>query len=369
MGKNKKIEAKWNEDLDGLLQGWAVTTIDWDKVREEVLEVTRYALPLMLPCISPISHRMMHARSSHAEVRFNDVRNQALDQLSSQLSSAVWARLPGEIVDYVIDCILPSLSQHPSYKLKRVISTLSLVCKRWEAHCRPYLFHRLILTRTTDPFRLHTILASPTSSWLRDHVQTVTFKQVGSTSNPESSQSLCVSELPRVSRVSYAYQNKTGGNGPLVPLSLRTIWGNTSLPLTSIQLETYRFRSVSVLLRMLGALRYLQDVQLYRVSWAVASNPDAVLQCNADFSSIRRVRVTECQEGWPFAWMFAAASMGHKLRFLRRNEEATVPKDVLAVVRLCKLFSDQTYRTTAIERQAPPETGKHLKCCIPPRRD
>ncbi|KIP03051.1 hypothetical protein PHLGIDRAFT_256692 [Phlebiopsis gigantea 11061_1 CR5-6] len=338
MAKDKNIESKWHSDLDVLLGGWNTSSVDWAKVREDVIEVAR----------------TKYDRASFVEIGLEDICHQVLDQLSARLSPMLWARLPGEIVDYVIDCILPSLTQQSNSKLKRIISALSLVCKRWAAHCRPFLFHRLILIRLADPYYLHTILASPTSGWLGEHIQTITFKQVGSMSNPESSQSLCVNELPNVSRISYAYQNRTGGNGPIVPLSLRIIWGNMYLPLTSLQLETYRFRSVSVLLRTLGALRYLEDVQLYRVSWTVESNPDAMLQCKAGFSSIRRVRVTECQEGWPFAWLFAAASMGHTFKFLRRGEETTVPKDVMAIVRLCRTFSDPNYRSTIIQRQEPP---------------
>ena len=168
---------------------------------------------------------------------------------------------------------------------------------------------------------------------------------------------LCAGLLHRLGHLSYAYQNRTGGNGPIMPIALRTVWGNTSLPLTQLQLETYRFRSVSTLLRMLGALRCLRDVQLYRVSWDVETS-EAVLQCKADFASIRRVRVTECQERWPFAWMFAAASMQHTFKFITRGQEASVPEDVMAVVRACKMFDEQEhYMTVMFQRQEFMENG------------
>ncbi|KIP03050.1 hypothetical protein PHLGIDRAFT_256695 [Phlebiopsis gigantea 11061_1 CR5-6] len=92
-----------------------------------------------------------------------------------------------------------------------------------------------------------------------------------------------------------------------------------------------------------------------RASWNVEGSPDAMLRCKADFSSIRRVRVAECYEGWPFAWMFAVASMGQKRKFSRRGEETTVPEGVMVVVRLCKLFSDPKCRTTAIQKQELPD--------------
>lgn len=253
-----------------------------------------------------------------------------------------------------MDSILPSVEMNPSPKVKRILSRLSIVCKRWLYRCRPFLFHRLILGRPADPSVLYTILHSPTSSWLRDHVQAVTFKQTGSLSNPESSQSLCVSALPRLCRILYAYQNKTGGRGPIVPIALRTIWGHNTIPLTRLQLETYRFHSAATLIRMLGSLAQLEEVQLYRVSWNIATT-DAAPQCKADFRSLKRVCATECQERWPLAWMFAAGTMRHMFKFARRAEERNVPQDVTAMVQICKMFdlNGQRYRTAMFQRQEP----------------
>lgn len=290
-----------------------------------------------------------------ADVTLEIIRQQLLDQLSLRMSPSIWTILPNEVVDYILECVLPSISKQPSWRVKRILSTLSLVCKRWSLQCRPFLFHRLILTKPSDPYTLSTILSSPRSSWLRGHVKWVTFKQVGSISNPESSKSLRVGVVPHLGQVSYAYQNRTGGKGPLVPIILRTLWGNKNLPLTSLHFEWYRFHSLSTLLRLLSALRFLESLEMYRVTWAGSSGPDS-LECTSDFGQIRRIRIRDCQEGWPFSWIFAAASTGHKYKFLRDGDEGP-PANVRVIIQICQLFKADGYRSTLFQMQEPTEEG------------
>ena len=46
---------KWNEQIDGLVEGWNYPTVDWEVVRSEVIEVCRYV------CQSSFMHGLTHS--------------------------------------------------------------------------------------------------------------------------------------------------------------------------------------------------------------------------------------------------------------------------------------------------------------------
>ena len=64
----------------------------------------------------------------------------------------------------------------------------------------------------------------------------------------------------------------------------------------------------------------------------------------------------ESQEGWPFGCMFAAASVGHRYKFLREGDTGP-PADVGVIMQLCKIFKNDGYRTTLFQRQESDSDG------------
>ncbi|KIP03055.1 hypothetical protein PHLGIDRAFT_130375 [Phlebiopsis gigantea 11061_1 CR5-6] len=341
----KSLDSPWRRFFDAELQGLNVTTIDWARVREDVLKDQRAQYRLL-------------ARKS---IKYKDIHRQILCQLSLQMSPALWSRLPQELVDNIVERNLPSSTdRNPHQERKLAISVVSLVCKRCAARYRPLLFHRVTLGRPSDMYYLRAMLTSATSGWLRAHIHWVNLCQPDASLGHELLRSFSVlaAQLPHLLDVSYSCDSLDSRTW--LPATLRTSLGGTRSRLKSIQLQKCHFHSASALLRMLGALPVLETVLLEDVSWTASGNPDTLVQCKAGFTSIRNLDSHKCQEHWPLAWTFAAASIGHQLGFRGRDEAAAVPNDVAAIVGLLKLLAPTAAQRMLFNKQDAAEKGKNF---------
>ena len=114
-----------------------------------------------------------------AVIRHSDVYWTIISQLSSLMSSMVWAQLPREVVDMVLERIALSPSHLRrfgtmlSMEQKGSINTLSLVCKHSMNLWRPFLFHTLTLRSISDIYLLRILCNSDFSGWLGEHIHCV----------------------------------------------------------------------------------------------------------------------------------------------------------------------------------------------------
>lgn len=245
-----------------------------------------------------------------------------------------WELLPPELHDYIYD-ILALIAD------KRAASVLSSVSKVWCRCFRPRLFAGLSLWDEDDSRMLYSILQSPLSAWLAEHVSTLSFRMNHFPSRPLWIALLRL--LPACRCVLHTPDFPSGliSHSAGMKSSLRD--------LTSLDLRYCHFPSFRTLLRVLADITYLEAVRLFDVTWS-GDAPVAVEAanniCSGSFSRVREVQQVNCTSNLAVpAWILAAASTQHSFT-RRRTAGPAVPAETWAVIELIQMFlpSDDTIK-------------------------
>ncbi|EKM48479.1 uncharacterized protein PHACADRAFT_202762 [Phanerochaete carnosa HHB-10118-sp] len=253
---------------------------------------------------------------------------------------SLWHALPVEVFAVIFDHLVAVVHNDMSITRKKRqraikcrISHISLVCWHWCHSFRHFLFQQPCLESPEHIQTLTNILKNPLSSWLRERITSVFFRnrrKGDAMQMPWPQWRTLLQFLPNLSylRVAghfgymriYAWRDRPVLNGLH---SLR-----------SLQLISMRFPSSSGLIRVLGALPHLEGLSLGAVRWPAAEgSPTQLVSCGSGFERIRRAASFGTSEHWPLAWLFAAASTRHRYS-MRVDASAIVPPDVLAIVQL-----------------------------------
>lgn len=242
-----------------------------------------------------------------------------------------WEQLPSELRDYIYASLANSGKMKEAF-----ISELSLVSQAWSRQFRPRLFAFLKLENEEDCRILYGILRSPLSSWLGEHITTLTLYSAYFPNRPLSTALVRLLPTCRIVRVgarAYSATSERISRSPALKLSLRGV--------TSLRLFRCHFPSLRTLLRVLGDITYLEVVDLYQITWSgnlpmtaeAASNV-----CNGTFSHVHEIRLQGCTNNLAIpAWMLAAASTRH-LFTRRRTAELAVPAETWAIIELIQMF-------------------------------
>ena len=294
-------------------------------------------------------------------IKYKDIYREFVDQMASRLSPSLWIALPPELIDNIVARNLPSsMDRNPRLEQKAAVTSAVLTCKRWTARYRPLLFHHIALSKPSDLYYLRTILASATSGWLRTHIHSITLCSSDPSAGQELLRSLPVLTGQLCNLLEVTYSCEDPGGRSWFPATLRTSWGGTCSSVKNIRLQKCRFHSASTLLRALGALPVLETVSLEDVYWTGDSSLDARFACRSSFAFIRNLDSHKCQEHWPLAWIFAAASVGHRLEFRSRDEPAIVPSSVTAIVGLLKLLAPTPEQRMLFNKQEATRDGRYF---------
>lgn len=279
-----------------------------------------------------------------------------------ELTEPVWSALPGELLDVILDSIVDDAEDlggqryrawHATFK--RQVSTMSLTCRSWAKRFRPALFSRLVLRSNADVGFIYCALRTPVSAWLAPHIHAV---DLNGFPNP-SCEMFCsklVGMLPSVRELNYSIGNRgTTKHPPMGSIALRM--SRQHQQLTHFSLEHYRFPSFSVFLRLLGDMQSLQHLIVFHLTWNTdVTEPDHPPSCNADFRNLSYLRAQDCQQLWPFAWIYSAAATHYRYR-RRLPEDYVMPADIALFPHVARLCLDSSAGT--IEYRRSTAVGRH----------
>lgn len=247
-----------------------------------------------------------------------------------------YSKLPHEIKELIIDKLQPDRRTSKSV----LDSILSLVCWSWSWKFRPRLYELLKLHSIDDCRTLATILRSPTSRWLRNHVYIIELQPV---CLPHSRAWVpLLQQLPFLHKITAASISGRDGVQPHLFMRcahIKSAWRS----LRALTLESIRFPSFSSLLRTLGDMPFLEDISLCAVTWSnFISTTIHTTPCNAAFSHIRQLDVRFCTDNLAIpSYIFAAAST--RYRYVRRATSPTgaqpLPNSVSMVLAFFRAIS------------------------------
>jgi hypothetical protein len=147
-----------------------------------------------------------------------------------------------------------------------------------------------------------------------------------------------VALFPHLSAVRYLYiwPNETS----TLPLELHPRLSRLH-SLRYLSIADIKFPSFSALLRLVGAVSSLEELELLRVRWTTACEPDQLPDCKAGFCNIKRVSLNmDYYSHWSLAWIVAAAATGYGYRRSAVVARDPIPKlpppDIDVLVRASK---------------------------------
>lgn len=259
------------------------------------------------------------------------------------MSPTLWARLPQDISLQVLPVSLYSAQGSTAASP----SQISLTCRVWARHLRPFLFQSLSLRTPRDLHFLATILTSELSGWLAAHVEKV-YSLPGpdwAASRDEVTRAwrslLRRCELPRLyslriivgsvadaSRTNQALAGRPPSMRPC-PRSLRS--------LTTLELCQCRFYSFSSFLRNIGTLEHLAVLFLQEVSWDGGLDLGHPPSCTSRFPSLRCIRLfDDFRDPLSLTWIFAGSSLQYTFTRQQWAQEEVVRRysDLFTIMRI-----------------------------------
>ena len=270
----------------------------------------------------------------------------------SQDPVSIWLGLPVEVFAVIFEQLGPAIQRDLSITpkkrhraLKVQVSHVSLTCWYWCRSFRHFLFTRLCLQSVADIQTLSAILQSPVSSWLREKITSIFFRNREKGDRIQMPWPLWRMLLRSLPSLAYL---RIGGH-----LRHKRIYAWRDRPLLkglhslrSLQFINIFFASSTALIRVLGELPRLESLDLSIVPWLKSERaPAQLVSCSAGFEHIRYTSSFGVPEAWPMAWLFAAASTRHRYT-MRVAEDALVPPDILAIVGLSRLCCVETESAT-----------------------
>ncbi|EKM58656.1 uncharacterized protein PHACADRAFT_72971, partial [Phanerochaete carnosa HHB-10118-sp] len=239
-----------------------------------------------------------------------------------------WERLPPEMHDYIWSFVESSNN-------KAEVSRLSLVSRAHSRRFRPRLFASPVLRSEEDCHTLYSIVRSPLSAWLAEHVTTLRFHST-CFPNPPFWMTL-VRFLPACWTIDKL------NHDPLIPPGRisRTAALKSSLKnITCLKLLHCDFPSFRILLRVLGDIIHLESIDFKHVTWK--ADPLLIIDTvnnvtNGAFSHVNSIQMRSCTDNVAVpAWIFAAISTHHS--FSRRQAAPIAPGETLSLIKFMQNF-------------------------------
>jgi hypothetical protein len=218
---------------------------------------------------------------------------------------------------------------------RRALSRASRVCRELSSTLRSLLFKELTLQDLSDISLLRSIIRSTVSMWLAPHIQAIWLSEY---KGRMLSAVALLSSLPSVRNLCI-HPDKTS----TLLLELRPQLSHL-YSLRYLKLKGIIFPSFSALLRLIGAILSLEELDLDSVDWMTACEPGQLPDCKAGFCNIKKVNCegfSESHDCWPIAWIVTAAATGYSYRrsaVIARDPNPEIPpSNIDILVRTTKM--------------------------------
>ena len=270
--------------------------------------------------------------------------------LARSMSPSIWSNLPEDILYAAVDFLgkdqrsLPPERQlelegyygNPGCSsrrsLRRDLCLIASICKLWALRYRPALFSNLELRSLADLAFLEQLLKSPVAGWLSASVCCISCAVPGRTSLRlwRFHWCLMIRQLSSLSRLSWVGPSTSPFCiYPPSPRPIPSPCGNISV----LRLENWHFRTFSTLIRQLGALPLLSNLELRNVTWEGELDPSDLPRCSGGFEYLQEIKtVGKCTLYWPLSWIISSPALHHQYSWTAGSAITVSPRRDIAVI-------------------------------------
>lgn len=274
------------------------------------------------------------------------------------------------ILQYLIMVLSKSqLHQYTRPKVQSRISRTSLTCRHWARKLRLLLFEDVKLKTMDDVRFVLTMLHSPTSSWLADHILAVILYPGVEHPYPHEATLEACKEVLRLCRsvgyIDVSHSTKTIRKNHLSICTQRPFLRTLS-KLRILRLEFVVFPSLSSLFRLIGSLEQLQYLNILGPFWKKTNDTTTDVMpwqtppsCRAMFKQMKTTLWSEGPDNMAAVWLFAGRSIQHSYKMRFKENEETLPLELAAIVRLIYTLCPGSGRDTVEARMLLDRDGEH----------
>lgn len=300
---------------------------------------------------------------SHSDIRTRRAHPLTLGYIggtATSASSRAWKYPIPELLDLILVCLVLALQDHSFFRRRsrRQVSLASRTCKYWTHRLRPLLFRGIHLHSVSDVKFLTSTLSSRASGWLREHITTLTFEDMGSFHFEDSTPmwKRLLRSVPSLERLSIRW----GADSERLPFPWRERCSFHHLTaLRHLQLTSVQFKSLSSLFRVLGEMKFLEVLQLWRVWWGedtgVTDDANGANRAHCGKAPclrtpLRPIKLTEtfqCTNDKAFGQLYARRATeysprfphGHSVRKSVLSEHCAPPAEFWIILQLIDLLA------------------------------